>query len=461
MEKVKKIASFFLAMLLTMCGLLMAACATGSETLGGNGENGGDEGNKPVTPPVTVERADNNVFLIGSWVSYYSYDIDSHETQMKRLSEAGVNFNCFPSDYDDNTKRDSLDDWLEIDALCEKYGMFYNLSVDPWNNCEIENMSLNLDIGEKLAERGKGKYMLGYHLWDEPFYNRLDEAADWFHKYLDEDPDHPGFVNLNGSSGVAGVDMYCYAKHWMELSPEIMFLGYDLYPFANEITYDANKYLNMEVLRKVALEAGNVRTHAFVQSTGWTTHRMPNFGEISWDAWGLVAYGFKAFSYFNYVCPSKAQGEGFFESLINDDGTIPDQQLFDDVADMNWKIRAVGDVLMNYDAVHAYHSSRNYTGVEYLPSDYFITTNQDKVVISYFEPKDGTSPNHIMLFNNSWTDSRSATFSVDQNSGLTKLEYFNPETKRYENVDISSGSFDVNFATGEAKLYRIRGNVQG
>ena len=290
-------------------------------------------------------------------MTYYPYSIKSHDEQMKLLSESGVNFNCFPADYANDEARDDLEDWLETDALCTKYKMFYNLGVTQLNY-NVDAFSRNTEIGLELAKRGKGEYMLGYHLWDEPFYDRLEECADWFHKYGDEDPANPGFVNLNGSSGVPGIDMYTYAKRWAQLAgPTLPYLGYDLYPFATNYTYDAAKFANMEVLRRVAVEEGGLRTHAFVQSTGWQTHRMPNFGEISWDVWSLVTYGFKAVSYFNYVCPPVSQGEGFFESLIYRDGTIHDQQLFDDVADMNWKVRAVGDLLMNYDAVHAYHSS--------------------------------------------------------------------------------------------------------
>ena len=35
-------------------------------------------------------------FLIGSWVSFYSFDKDSYQTQLDKLKELGINFNFFP-----------------------------------------------------------------------------------------------------------------------------------------------------------------------------------------------------------------------------------------------------------------------------------------------------------------------------------------------------------------------------
>ena len=36
-------------------------------------------------------------FLIGSWVSFYPFEIDSYEYQLDQMKEAGLNFNIFPA----------------------------------------------------------------------------------------------------------------------------------------------------------------------------------------------------------------------------------------------------------------------------------------------------------------------------------------------------------------------------
>ena len=43
-----------------------------------------------------MKKNTTNKFLIGSWVSFYSFDIDSYEYQLDKMREAGLNFNIFP-----------------------------------------------------------------------------------------------------------------------------------------------------------------------------------------------------------------------------------------------------------------------------------------------------------------------------------------------------------------------------
>ena len=37
--------------------------------------------------------------LIGSWVSFYSFEKDSYEYQLDQMAAAGINFNMFPRDF--------------------------------------------------------------------------------------------------------------------------------------------------------------------------------------------------------------------------------------------------------------------------------------------------------------------------------------------------------------------------
>lgn len=86
---------------------------------------------------------------------------------------------------------------------------------------------------------------------------------------------------------------------------------------------------------------------------------MTDLNEIRWNIYSYLAYGFKAFSYFNYVCPgeSDTEGEGFYDSLIYRDGTIRDQDLFDGVSALNWQVRALSPIVMNSDVSAAYHTA--------------------------------------------------------------------------------------------------------
>ena len=43
-----------------------------------------------------MKKNTNNQFLIGSWVSFYPFSVDSYEYQLDQMQEAGLNFNIFP-----------------------------------------------------------------------------------------------------------------------------------------------------------------------------------------------------------------------------------------------------------------------------------------------------------------------------------------------------------------------------
>ena len=92
---------------------------------------GPDEEFKPWEDiPEATEPVDlNEQILIGSWVTYYRYNIASHDTQMRRLAQAGINFNLFPFQWD-TENWDSIEDWKQIDELCRKYRIVYGICAN-------------------------------------------------------------------------------------------------------------------------------------------------------------------------------------------------------------------------------------------------------------------------------------------------------------------------------------------
>jgi len=457
---IKKFAC--LAIIFSFCFSAVACEENNSEP---KSENPPSENEEIIEGDDKEDQINKNVFLIGSWVSYYNFSVKSFEYQTEQLSKSGLNFLCFPYMFAVAGEHypTTLVEWQNIDSVMKENKMFYDISLNPHYMQNYDNMGMALDYSEYMSD-----YMIGYHLWDEPMYGDLPVAASWYAKYLKEDIQHRSFVNLNGSSGVADIDFYTYSQKWVDLvgAENLRCLSYDLYPFAdNGVVYDSNKYLNMEAFRKISdkyYDIGGIDLHAFLQSTGFVSRKMPNINEISWDAWSFLAYGFDALSYFNYVCPGAAPTTD--ESLIYCDGTIHDQLLYDNVTALNYKLRAVGDILINYDCVHAYHTdkTKGYS-TEYLPSDYFITqkTTGCDTVISYFKPYKGYEEKYIFLFNNDWNNEKIVDYELDLYSGISGLEYFDPVAGNYIKTDIKSGKLSVAFGAGEGRLYRIIGNVDG
>lgn len=406
-----------------------------------------------ATEPVSLTTE----ILIGSWVTYYRYDIDSLDTQMRRLAQSGVNFNLFPFQWD-TENWDSIEDWQEIDELCTKYRIAYGISVNE-DLHSANQFSLNI-IKDYYAQLDESPYCRFVNLRDEPTTAVMQGTIKrYYDRYREELPNIVPFTNLLPSYGAHGSPTYRdYIQAYANDFADAEYLSTDYYPFTTVAgSVDEGIFSDMEIIRDIAYNTNKMKTHCFIQSTGFVGKRMTNIDEIRWNIYAYLAYGFKAFSYFNYVCPgeSDTEGEQFSECLIYRDGTIRDQQLFDDVADLNWEIRALSSVIMNSDASAAYHTTDRIAGVEYLPDDYFIQPKQEgDFVITYLENKDSSQASHIMIFNNSISKDVTAQFEVDQ-AEVAGLEYFNPATESYETVAGQDGTYEFSFAPGEGKIFRL------
>ena len=399
-----------------------------------------------------MKKNTTNQFLIGSWVSFYPFDVDSYEYQLDQMHRVGLNFNIFPAVFGG--------------------GM---LDAETWENVEKQYASRNMyycmngGLDEKMMEIGveyaKDKpHCIGYHLVDEPGGAALPRVGEMVRAYRAADSERYPYVNLFpsyvGEAAMEG-NYYEYTSRFVrEAGAEnIEYLSHDYYPFHLNGTA-TGIYGDMEVIRRVAFENGRMRTHAFPQSTAWMGTRMPNIHEMRWNVYGYLAYGFKALSYFNLVCPGRSdtEGECFRESLIYRDGTIRDPQLLEDFGALNREVLALGDTLMKLDTVHAYHSKGGINGVERLPMDWMITpTGDEDVIISHMVTRDGNET-YVMLLNNSWESSLTASFRISKFSGIESLEYVDPFNRgEHTSVDVEDGILTVDFRPGEGKLYRLNG----
>ena len=392
-------------------------------------------------------------FLIGSWVSFYSFDIDSYEYQLDQMAAAGINFNIFPKDFGEGALYDAAY-WDDVEAQYAKRNMVYLMNGSRYE--------VHVAPGVEYAQ-GK-EHCIGYHVADEPWANSLEHMGYIINRYSELDPTRYPFVNLYPSYAPTdrlGGTYYEYVSNFVKYAdPEkIEYLSHDNYPFlSGEVTRDDDFFSDLEVIRKVAYENGKLKTHAFPQSSSWQGVRMPNATEMRWNVYAYLAYGFKALSWFNLVCPSPAIGgaEGFYESVIYYDGTIHDPELYQAWSDLNWEVRGLSDILMNQDVVHAYHVRQNTEGVEYLPEDFFLQPNNKyDFVVSVMEPKTGDDQ-YIMLFNKVMRRGLSCDFQVDPESGVKWVEYFDPNTGEYIPVEFVDGALKDAFEPGEGRLYRLR-----
>lgn len=396
--------------------------------------------------------------LIGSWVSFYSFEKDSYEYQLDQMAAAGLNFNMFPRDFGSGVMFDA-DYWNNVEEQYAKRNMVYLMN----GNMDAANIAPGVEYAANKA------HCIGYHVVDEPPAGALPAVGEMVRAYRAADGTRYPMVNLFpsyvGPAGLGGT-YRDYVQGFVDAAgaENIEYLSHDYYIFGAGGNNNLGIFADMEVIRSVAYENGKLKTHAFPQSTAWNGMRMPNIDEMRWNVYAYLAYGFKGLSWFNLVCPGSSdnEGEGFRDSIIYRDGTIRDKELFAAWSELNWEVRGLSEALMNLDTVHAYHTRNNVSGVEYLPSNFIVTPSRKMdLVISYMEAKDGSEP-YIMIFNKSLNQKKSiqADFVVDFSSGIEGIEYLDPYTGEYIPMDISDGHLEDSFKTGEGKLYRLKGNIR-
>lgn len=384
--------------------------------------------------------------LIGSWVSFYSFRVDSFEEQLDQMAAAGINFNVFPRDFGGGKMHASAY-WNNIEKQYAKRNMLYlmNGSTDE----------RQVAPGVKYAA-GK-EHCIGYYVMDEPAGDALGDVADQVRRYRAADATRYPFVNLLPSYAGYSVLGGTYREHvsrFVELAgaENIEYLSHDFYVFEDD--HDASGFFaDLEVMRSVAYENGKMKTHAFPQSTSWYGMRMPNIDEMRWNVYAYLAYGFKALTWFNMVCP-----QGFSVSVIQGNGTIRDPELYAAWGELNWEVRGLSSVLMGLDTAHAYHTGRGGGNVERLPDDFYLqpADSKSQFIVSCMESKEGDDE-YIMLFNKDYNkDEMVGTFTVDASSGVRWLEYFDPFIGEYIPVELTDGELTETFRPGEGKLYRVR-----
>ncbi|MBR6782722.1 MAG: hypothetical protein IKM33_05970 [Clostridia bacterium] len=400
-----------------------------------------------------MKKNTTNKFLIGSWVSFYPFNIHDYEYQLDQMRKAGINFNIFPASFGDGM-HDAIT-WNNVEAQYEARDMYYCMYG-----------GLTEDLLRKGVQYAKGKVRcIGYHLIDEPGGAALPHVGKMVRAYREADPKRYPFVNLFpsyvGAATMEG-DYYQYCSRFVNEAGEenIEYLSHDFYPFRQSGTA-LSIFGDMETVRRVAFENGRLRTHAFPQATAWQGTRMPNINEMRWNVYAYVAYGFKALSWFNLVCPGKSdtEGECFRESVIYRDGTVKDKQLLKKFGNLNKEIHTLGDTLMKLDTVHAYHTKGGIAGVEMLPSDWMITPVEDAdFMISHMVTKKGDET-YVMLFNKSYESAVTTSFSVSPYSGISSLSYVSPFNGNEYPVSVCDGVFTETFRPGEGKLYKLNGLI--
>ena len=409
-------------------------------------------------------------FLVGSCLSFYDTDKVSYEEQLADLAASGLNYIVNPhwENQQDFTTKFPLESLPQMDALYEKYGVYYLAH----NSTPEEVSSIVLD--------NELNNCIGYYLKDEPSAGEFPLYSDLVKQYMKLDPSRFSWVglypNYAGSAALGG-SYKNYVSNWVNLcgSENLPVLSYDHYPFTEAEGVRSTFFADIEIMRKVAYENGKLSTMGCTQLGSWNGMRRPTPEMALWNVNAMLAYGFKNIIHFNWVAPEYVSpadgGEGMLDFVLTNEGVKTD--LYEPMQKINWQTRQIGNALLvNIDCAHAYHTSNVPEGAESLPKNYIISpmSADADLILSVFYDKNGQDK-YISLFNKNYEDSVSVQFQVNLSSGIDNLLRYTtdsfdvlPDPKGSlpapgeERVELENGMFSESFAPGEIKFYKLEGD---
>ncbi len=435
-------------------------------------------------------------FMLGSWISYYNnkggaadgtasdtyYGSMTYAEQTADLAQSGMNYNPLPWRSSWNATKggdtlfdiDSLSDWQTVDNLYGTYNMKFAMHIESTDSATISSRAA---IGMRLENASS------YYVIDEPGYSGLSTWADVIDTLYTLDNTRYSFGNMLPS--YAGTDTLGgtyenFLQTWVNEvgTDKLEYLGIDFYPLAGDSGINGVYFSDMETQRSIAYNSGKLKTGGFAQSGSFGSNRFPTANELKWNINTMLAYGYKMINHFCWVAPydnSANGGEDFNDFIITQNGSK--SALYEDAQQLNWQTRQLGEVMMDMDCAHAYHSGPTvYSGAERLPSDFMVqpSTASNDLIISEFISKDEMST-YVAITNNDYTNSVTQTFIL--NEGITGLVRYDVDSfdtlpsmdavkagtavgePTQVAVDVSSNTLTVTLAPGEMKLYKVEGSA--
>jgi hypothetical protein len=263
---------------------------------------------------------------------------------------------------------------------------------------------------DALIDRVKNHPALeAYYICDEPSANAFPDLGRLVAYLGERDPAHFAYINLFpvlATRDQLGIDDEPIARYgeYLRQYVEIVkpaLISYDHYQLcqAGELPFDLPYYfLNLEMIRQAALDAGVPFLNIVQASTVEWYWRLPNANELRYLVYTTLAYGGRGISYFLYW-GTAAQG-----GLYQDGAQTP---LAAAAAQLNAEINALSAPLMELDSLGVYHTAPLPPGTKPIPADApWSIVGPGEFVVGVF----GTSgeATALMVVNRSYTQSATA-----------------------------------------------------
>lgn len=386
-------------------------------------------------------------FLIGIfWPPTWTF---TNDEQYKRMKDAHIDIiqNVSSTDlYTAEKNRKMLD-------LAHKYGMKV-LVADPRVH------GTTSEVTAMVNEFKSHPATAGYYIMDEPDTAKLSWCAATNKTIMEADPAKMAHVNLfpiyalGAQLGSINYETE-YVERWIEMAgpDKIEYLSYDHYPIKYDGTVRKDYYENMDIIRRAGLKY-HLKTSAYLQSFGIPdAFKRPDYGELRFNVYTLLAYGVKYPVWFTYWTPT-SQGEKFLSGVIDTLGNKTDFYAY--TQQLNKEMKQLGKTLIELDAKEVYHTGAELpNGTVALPGDAWLTPvdpTATLVFTHFVHPQNGSR--YVMVVNKSFKESKTIALHVNESvRGLVSIGKENDSLKKLKWNQ--RRELTTTFLPGEGKLYRI------
>ena len=298
--------------------------------------------------------------------------------------------------------------------LCAQRGIFYSV-CDPVNSGSWLKQSDEqiIDVVKKYENRaGFG----GLYLIDEP----TDDSNRYAHvvKVIsDYNPHLTAHLNLLPQVGSSWDQYIADAAAVIGGTHETRYLSYDNYGMLATGGFNEQLYSSLNGMRKTGLKY-NVQTGYYIQAMEITgVYRVSSDQDLMFNAGIGVAYGMKNYKYFVYLAPF-GTSEAFTTGILTLDFTP--SSMYDGIKAANARIKEVGKVLADADAVEVWHSPMIRSGRD-VPDDFPLvqTVKRQTFIYTLYVPRSGDRQ-MVVLTKDLKNKGGDMTFTVAE--GITGLE---------------------------------------
>ena len=460
-----------------------------------------------ATPARAVWHQDR--FLIGG----FQVGATADPRRLIQLNDAGIDF-VINSDYGKSPRLVRMFDSLSISrpTFSMRLLLYDENYRDPPRTFKNANPVANRDAVLRSLRLGQGynsPSVMGWMIWDEPplYYGPAQKkelsSGQIFRNLADMTQllrdsvassccyDKLAFTNLLPmhvvqhvlpECGKGGITTYaCYLDKFLSAFDDqplpAPVLCADIYPFEAPNSFVLRQYFEqLALLRDKAAQYSRpnyripfwsvIQCAPRRENAKAAYHPTPNFVQVRWQAFASIAYGAKAVLF--WTTAPWQMGEdavGYGPSFMTFSGGR-NAALYDSLRALNAQLHAIGPVLMQLDALTAYHATGR--GFNLPPGDTLSNPHRtdrlvakadgggSSAIVSHFRHR-GTGASYVMVVNK---DQRGAhAFKValgSKASALYRIDRVNGTEKK-----VSLGGSGTTFSTsnlrpGEGELYRVR-----